>query len=133
MRDNIQRLEDEMLKHEQVEIETTHYFCDGMYARSILIPKGVTLTGKIHKTEHMNVISKGDITVRTEDGEKRLKAGDLVISKPGTKRAGYAHEDTIWTTFHATSETNIEKLEALLVVDTHEELEYSKTKIEGEK
>lgn len=105
-----------------VALETKHYFADGLYAREIFIPKGTLLTGKIHLFEHLNVISKGDISVMTEDGIKRIVAPATIISKPGIKRIGYAHEDTVWTTFHAyKGERDGEKAEQMLVVDTYEQ------------
>ena len=115
MRERIDKLEAEMFKQEQVAIATTHHFAKGIYAREILIKAGTLLTGKIHKTEHLNIVSKGSITVWTEDGMKRVDAPFTMVSRPGTKRVGYAHEDTVWTTIHATDETDLEKLEAELI------------------
>lgn len=106
-----------------IEIPVTHYFADGLYGREILIPKGATVSGKIHKTRHINVISKGEISVLTEKGIERLKAPFTFVAPPGTKRIGYAHEDTIWTTFHASEETDLEKLEAELIAPSFEALE----------
>lgn len=124
-RKDIDILENELTKLPQVEIIPTHRFAEGLYVREIVIPKGTLLTGKIHKASHVNIISKGDITVMTEDGLMRIKAPFTMISKPGTKRVGYAHEDTVWTTVHATQETNLEKIEETLVCMTHEEMEES--------
>lgn len=124
------------MKEHHVEIETNHHFAPGVYCREVVIPKGTTLTGKIHKTEHLNVISKGDITVWTEDGMKRIKAPAMIVSKPGIKRVGFAHEDTVWTTIHPTHETDLEKLEAQLIAKDFSELpdEVKKTlMIEGDK
>lgn len=111
----IKRLEREMLAMAQLEIETRHHFAPGQYAREIVIPEGTLLTGKTHKTEHLNVVSKGDITVWTESGMRRIKAPFIFVSKPGTKRVGLAHEETVWITVHATSETDLAKLEAELI------------------
>lgn len=121
LRRKIIALEAVMKDMDQVHIEPVHYISNGLYAREIFIPAGVTLTGKIHKTEHINIISKGDISVMTEDGIKRLVAPCTIISKPGMKRVGYAHEDTVWTTIHATELTDIPEIEAALVCDTYEE------------
>lgn len=122
-RNKIELLEQEMFKQEQVEMLPTHIFADGLYAREITIPKGVLLTGKIHNAEHINIISKGEISVLTEDGVKRIKAPCTIVSRPGTKRVGYAHEETIWTTVHAigTLPQDVKALEAVLVCDTHEQ------------
>jgi hypothetical protein len=45
------------------------------------------------------------------------------VSKPGTKRIGYVHEEMVWTTVHVTEETDIEKLEAELTTDGQNQLE----------
>jgi hypothetical protein len=108
---------------DQIHIEPVHRFADGLYAREITIPKGVLLTGKIHLKEHINIISKGDISVLTEHGVKRIKAPATIISQPGIKRIGYAHEETVWTTVHACNATDPEEAERLLVVDTLEQFE----------
>lgn len=117
IRERLDTLEAELLKLPQVEIPPRHYFAKGLYAREITIPKGTLLTGKIHTGQHINIISKGDITVLTEHGPKRVKAPCTLISPPGTKRAGYAHEETVWTTIHAnpTDETDPDVLESILI------------------
>ena len=126
-RESILALEDAMRKEpDQLTIEPVHYFAPGLYAREITIPKGAILTGKIHLFGHINIISKGDISVLTEEGIKRIKAPATIISKPGIKRVGYAHEETVWTTVHACEETDADKAEKLLVVDTFEEFEVAK-------
>lgn len=121
MRRKILTLEVSMTKCEQLVIEPVHYVAQGLYAREITIPKGTLLTGKIHLFEHLNIISKGEISVLTENGIRRIKAPATIISKPGIKRVGYAHEDTVWTTIHACSETDVDKIDKLLVVDTFDE------------
>lgn len=124
------RLRGEILKLEtcmkqmpehQIEIAPKHYFAEGLYAREVLIPKGCVATGKIHLFEHINIVSKGDVSVMTDDGIKRIQAPATIISRPGTKRVAWAHEDTVWTTIHATAETDAEKIEAALVVESYEE------------
>lgn len=123
IRSRIDELEAKMLESPQVPIEPIHHFAQGVYAREILIPRGTLLTGKIHKTEHLNIISLGDISVLTEDGWKRIKAPFTMVSRPGTKRVGYAHADTVWTTIHASGETNLEKLETELIAPTHRDVD----------
>lgn len=113
--EQIFRLENELKKLEQIEIQTTHHFAKGIYAREIKIPAGTVLTGKIHKTEHLNIVSQGKIAVWTEDGMKVIEAPFTMVSRPGTKRVGYALEDTVWTTIHGTEEKDLERLETELI------------------
>jgi hypothetical protein len=124
LRDKILRLEAEMLaQNAPLEIPVRHYFAPGIYAREITIPAGTVLTGKIHKRAHLNVVSKGEISVVTEEGLKRLKAPCTFVSPPGTKRAGYVHEETVWTTIHATEETDLAKIEAQHIAQNFAEYE----------
>ncbi len=63
----------------------------------------------------------------TDEGMKRLKACTVVKSQPGIKRAGYAHEDSVWITVHhnPTEERLPEKLWDIYVTNTYEQfLEY---------
>ena len=121
VRERLDALEKELLTHPQVEIPPRHYFAKGLYAREITIPAGTLLTGKIHTTQHLNIISQGDISVLTENGPKRVQAPCTLVSPPGTKRAGYAHTDTVWTTIHANPDdlTNPDVLESILITPTY--------------
>jgi len=138
LRGKILDLEAAMLAQPEnlIHIEPVHYFANNLYAREITIPKDVTLTGHIHKTEHFCVLSKGEVSVYTEDGIKRLKASSVVHSLPGTKRVLYAHEESVWINFHhnPTNENDPEKMEEIFTVKNFEELEnFELKKIEGGK
>jgi len=124
-REDIERLEAQMRTMEQLPIEPVHHFADGLYAREILIRAGTILTGKVHSTEHLNIVSQGRIAVWTEDGMKIVSAPCTLVSRPGTKRVGYALEDTVWTTIHANPQnlTDLEALELALIDNSHPALE----------
>ena len=112
----VERLESAMHELPQVEIPVSHGFGPGFYARTITIPEGVTLTGKVHATEHIFMVTKGDITLITDEGVKRVQAPYQAICKPGMKRAGYAHSETVCVNIHITNETDLAKLEAELII-----------------
>jgi hypothetical protein len=120
--ERVYRLEEELQKLPQVDCPVWHFFAPGLYARKMLIPKGTVLTGAVHKTEHLCIVS-GDIDVTTDDGMQRITDQHRIIaSKPGAKRAGYARKDTYWTTVHATEETDLDKLVVELTESTNQEL-----------
>src|SRR5207302_7602282 len=102
----VERLQDALLKLPQVTFEVKHYFAKGVYAREIIIPKGCCLVGRIHTQSQINTVSKGDISVTTENGIVRVQAPCTLVGKPGRKRAGYAHEETVWTTYLGTDKTD---------------------------
>jgi len=130
IRNSIAALEYAIGKEPQVDIKPVHYFADGLYAREITIPAGTVLSGKIHKKEQINIISKGVITVVTEEGEQLVRAPCTIVSSPGTKRIAYVHEETVWTTIHATNETDLEKLEKELIAPSFDSLEADLWRIE---
>lgn len=98
-----------------VEIPVKHYFSKGVYAREITIPANSVLTGHIHKFENFNILSKGEMSVLTEDGVVTVKAPFSVVSPPGTRRAAYAHTECVWTTIHGTDEVDVDKIEAIFI------------------
>jgi quercetin dioxygenase-like cupin family protein len=115
LRAEVERLEAAMLALPQLEIPVRHGFGPGFYARSILIPAGATLTGKVHATAHIFMVTQGDITLITDDGVQRVQAPYQAICQPGIKRAGHAHTDTVCVNIHITPETDLGKLEAALI------------------
>ena len=101
----------------------THYFAPGVYAREMWMPKGCLVTGKIHVTEHLNILSQGKVSVSNKGESILMEAPHTFVSPVGTKRAIYAHEDTTWTTIHVTGIETPEEIVAEITVDTFEELD----------
>jgi hypothetical protein len=108
--DKVLSIEAWMKEQPQLNLKVVNYFSHGVYARELHIPAGTLLTGEIHKFENFNILSKGDISVLTDDGMKRVEAPFSIVSPPGTKRIAFAHTDCIWTTIHGTFETDIDKI-----------------------
>lgn len=102
---------------------TRHHFAPGQYAREIELPADSLVVGKIHRHAHINVVSKGHCLVATEDGVTEIIAPCTFVSKPGTKRAVLALEDTVWTTVHVTEETDLARIEAAIIAPDYAALE----------
>ncbi len=115
-RSQIDALEAAVGAVEQIELPTQNGFGPGFYTRSVLIPAGTVLVGKIHATEHIFMVTQGDISITTDAGVVRVQAPYQVVCKAGMKRAGYAHTDTVCVNIHITNETDLDKLEAELIV-----------------
>ena len=121
MGEKIEAIERLMRQREQVDIPPTHYFAQGLYARQIIVPKGVLATGKVHLDDYLIVIPYGDLTVRCEDGVQRIKGPAVFTAKRGMKHIGFAHEETMWICVHAAKATTPDEAERELVVDTNAE------------
>jgi hypothetical protein len=100
----IYRLEQAIYSLPRVEIPVSHDFCKGIYARTIVIPAGTVLTGAVHKDECFFLVRNGAILITTDSEPIKAETGFMSITRPDTKRAGFALVDTMVTTFHSNPE-----------------------------
>lgn len=114
----VEALQRVMRNMPQVELPTTHYFADGMYARVLNLAAGTLIVGKVHKREHFFIVAKGRLQV----GKEVLEAGTVIVSKPGTKRAGLALEDCVCINVHRTKKRNLDEIEKQLIEPDDEAL-----------
>tara|TARA_R110000823_G_scaffold105178_4_gene223542 strand:- start:248 stop:850 length:603 start_codon:yes stop_codon:yes gene_type:complete len=99
-----------------------HSFAGGCYVREIYNPANELIITKIHKKEHPFFLMKGEMSILTEDGIQHIKAPYQGITKVGTKRAIYTHEECIFITVHATDSTSIEDVEEEVVCTRYDDL-----------
>ena len=97
-----------------------HAFAPGAYARTIFIPAGTLVVGKIHKHAHLNILIRGRVSVATEEGPMELEAPRVMTSKAGTKRVVYAHSPVLWTTIHLTDKTDLDAIEEEIIAKSYE-------------
>jgi hypothetical protein len=122
-RDAIAKRKDEMLASPHlVELPFTESLAGGLYTRTLFIPKGCELVGKIHRKPCVNIVVKGDITIMTETGLLRVQAGYSVTSPAGIQKIGFAHEDTIFINVFRTDVTDIGQVEKDLICESFEAL-----------
>ena len=91
---------------------TFHHQCAGVYCREFRLAKGHAVTGRVHKYPCINILFKGDITCAMGEWPepRRLVAPYMFISGAGEKKALYAHEDSVFLTFHATEDTDYDEM-----------------------
>lgn len=122
LRRKVLRAEELLNELPQTDCPVTHHFAPDVYVREMFIPANVLLTGAVHKTCHLSMLLKGKVRVITDTGMVELTAPATVLSQPGAKRAIYAIEDAVWSTIHATNETDVDKLVEELTESTADEL-----------
>ena len=105
------------------ECPLQHSFIDGVYVRTIFIPAGTRIIGKIHKHSHANILSQGKVRVFTEGaGAEEIEGPRTMVSPAGCKRVVDALTDVVWTTVHATGETDLDKIEDFVIAKTYDDL-----------
>lgn len=117
-RAQIDRLEREMvLLGGRNDYNVQHYFAEGLYGRVLTVDAGHSIVGKVHKSENLFAMIQGEMTIWTEQGMRCVAAGFVTVTKPGTKRVGWAHTEVVCMTVHAnpTNERDLAKLEAMYI------------------
>lgn len=95
----------------QISIPTQHIIHAGVYARTVLIPKGVTVAGVVVKRTSCLIIC-GHVTVFIgDDKAKEFKGYNLLTTDANRKQVFVAHEDTYLTMLFATRSQNIHDAE----------------------
>jgi hypothetical protein len=105
----------------EADCPVTNEFAPGVYIRTIHMKKDTFLIGKTHKTKHFNIVHTGKANVMIDGKYKTIEAPDMFISEPGQKKVFWIFEDMAFSTVHPTSETDLEKLESMLVLSEAEE------------
>lgn len=114
--EQIRNFESMLRELPQLAIEPQHTFGPGFYARTINVPAGAVITGKVHATEHLFLLSAGEMLLVTEDGRQHVKAPFQCVARAGMKRIGHAVTDCVCTNVHITTETDLARLESALIV-----------------
>ena len=112
-----EQLERLMNLEEEVKCPLKHTFSEGVYVREITMPTDTIVLGHEHTTTHLNIISKGSCVLADMDtGELTdIIAPYTFESKAGVRKLLYIVEECVWSTVHVTNETNITKLEEILI------------------
>lgn len=126
-RERMRALETAMLaEFEPVDFETHHYFANGTYTRTLIIPAGSILTGQIHRYECTNIVAKGRMILVSDEGRREVFAGDVFISGPNTKKGGVALEDSVFiNVFPWNGEQDLKVIEASLTIPEERQIEAS--------
>lgn len=104
-----------MLSCDQAECPVIHHFGPGIYIRELHMKAGTMAIGHHQKHDHVNVLLKGRVLMLMDDGSTNEVAAPLMfVGKPGRK-IGWVLEDMVWQNIYATTETDIETIEAMFL------------------
>jgi hypothetical protein len=99
----------------QVECKESHHFGPNIYIKEVTLPAGSVIVGKHHRHEHLcNMVSGRMIVVDSEGNRTELVAPMTFMAKAGRKIA-YIIETVVFQNIYSTSETDIQKLEDMIV------------------
>lgn len=96
-------------------MSVVHHFSDGLYAKEIPIPKDAFVMQHKHEYSHLSILAKGSVLVKTDDNVEEIKAPACINIAAGKYHSIMALEDSVWFCIHATEETDLDKIDAVLV------------------
>ena len=102
----------------QVECPVQHFFGPSIYIREVVMPAGTVVVGKYHKEDHLCNMIEGRMVVVGEDGEQREVAAPAVFMAKKGRKTAYVIETVRFQNIFSTDETDVEKLEHMLVEDS---------------
>ena len=116
--DKIDVLLREISARPQVECPVQHFFGPSIYIREVVMPAGTVVVGKYHKEDHLCNMVEGRMIVVGEDGEQREVAAPAVFMAKKGRKTAYILETVRFQNIFSTDETDVEKLEYMLVEDS---------------
>lgn len=112
---HIESVEAKLLKMPQADVPLLEEFGPGVYIRTVLMRKGTLVIGHEHRTRHFNNVFTGRARVVLGGAVTTICAPASFISEAGVRKVLFIEEDMIWQTIHPTEETDLQKLEEMLV------------------
>lgn len=116
--DTVRQLETYTLQAPQIEIPTSHVIHGSMYARSIMIPAGVILTGALIKIATILIIF-GDALVYIGSETKEISGYNVLAASSGRKQAFIAKSDVYMTMIFMTMSETVLEAEEQFTDDAH--------------
>lgn len=105
-----------------LNINTLHHFSDGLYAKEIFLAADCFAVQHQHTYDHLSILAKGKVKVLFEgDLSKEYTAPACINIIKGVNHAVYAIEDSVWYCVHATSETDVDKIDEVLISNSKKE------------
>lgn len=109
-------IDHDLLALPQVDCALVHHFGPGIYIREVTIPTGTIVVGHPHKAEHLCILMTGTLRVIDGHGEVRDLVGPYIFTAPPGRKIGFAVAGpVVFQNIFATEETDIDRLEELLV------------------
>lgn len=108
-------LHNKMLGVFEIDTNIVHNFSDGLYAKQMTIPKGFVAGQHAHTFSHLSVLAKGKVLVKTDTDERVYEAPACIEIKKQTNHMITALEDAVWFCIHATDETDVDRIDEVLI------------------
>lgn len=96
-------------------LQVTHFFCDGMYSKRMVIQAGYKVGKHVHDFSHVSMLAKGRVLLDVDGAVTEHAAPAYLMIEAGKQHVIKALEDSVWFCTHITDETDPEKIDESLI------------------
>jgi quercetin dioxygenase-like cupin family protein len=100
----------------EVDLGIKHHFSSGLYAKQMYLPKDYFAVSHAHTYDHLSILAKGKVIVATDESKTTYIAPVCIEIKKGLHHSITALEDAVWFCIHATEETDVDKVDEVLIM-----------------
>ena len=93
----------------------SHHFSDGLYAKETAFAAGTAILKHTHDFSHLSILAKGKVAVLKGEEVEVIEAPACIEIKAGVHHMIEALEDAAWFCIHATDETDVSKVDEVLI------------------
>jgi len=101
-------------KQIEAALQVTHFFCDGLYTKRMVIRAGENVGKHVHDFDHHSQLAKGHVLLNIDGIVTEHRAPAYLMVEAGKQHVITAIEDSVWFCTHVTDETDPEKIDESL-------------------
>ena len=107
----------------QVECPEENFFGPNVYIKQVTMPAGSVIIGKSHKIEHICNMISGRMILVDSNGDKKELIAPMTFVAPKGRKVAYIVETVVFQNIFSTNETDLDKLENMIVDNSDSLLE----------
>ena len=107
----------------QVECPEKNFFGLNVYIKQVTMPAGSVIIGKSHKIEHICNMISGRMILVDSNGDKKELVAPMTFVAPKGRKVAYIVETVVFQNIFSTNETDLDKLENMIVDNSDSLLE----------
>ena len=107
----------------QVECPEENFFGPNVYIKQVTMPAGSVIIGKSHKIEHICNMISGRMILVDSNGDKKELVAPMSFVAPKGRKVAYIVETVVFQNIFSTNETDLDKLENMIVDNSDSLLE----------
>lgn len=92
-----------------------HYFGAGLYAKESIVPAGYFVAKHTHNYTHLSILAVGKALVKAGDKAMEYEGPACIEIEANVPHEIRAITNVIWYCIHATDETDVEKVDEVLI------------------